>query len=177
MALVEAIAGEGLHLVEDLIGLGLVDAFFRRPLSEDFTVLRHFLGLLLTHRAAQQVGSAQRVAAHELRSLHHLFLVHKDAVGLRQHFLQQWMRVTDGLLAVLAGTEARDVVHGTGAEHRIECDEVLQPRGLGIAQHGLHAAAFKLEHRFGEALGKQLVHTRIVKRQRLVLEVGALRAA
>ena len=177
MALVEAIASEGLHLVKDLIGLGLVDAFFRRSLSEDFAVLRHFLGLLLAHRAAQQVGSAQRVAAHELRGLHHLFLVHKDAVGLRQHFLQQFVRIGDGLFAMLAGTEARNVLHGAGAEHRIECDEVLQSRGLGIAQHGLHAAAFKLEHRFGEALGKQLVHARIVQRERLVLEVGELRAA
>ena len=56
----------------------------RRAGAEDAAVLGHLLGLLLAHRAAQQVGAAQRVAADDLRHLHHLLLVDHDAVGLFQ---------------------------------------------------------------------------------------------
>jgi hypothetical protein len=55
-----------------------------RALDEQAAVLGHLLGLLLAHRAPQQVGAAQRVAADDLRDLHHLFLVHDHAVGRLQ---------------------------------------------------------------------------------------------
>ena len=45
--LVEAVAGELLHQVEDLVGLVLVDALLRGALAEQQAVLRHLLGLLL----------------------------------------------------------------------------------------------------------------------------------
>ncbi len=86
--LVEAVARELLHQVEDLVGLGCRDAVLRRALAEDLAVLGHLLGLLLAHRAAQQVGAAERVAAQDLRGLHHLLLVDHDPVGLAEHLDQ-----------------------------------------------------------------------------------------
>jgi hypothetical protein len=58
--------------------------------------LRHLLGLLLAHRAAQQVGAAERVAGQHLRDLHHLLLVQDDAVGRLQHRLEARVRVVIG---------------------------------------------------------------------------------
>ncbi len=177
MALVEAITGKLLHQVEDLVGLGLADAVGQRAGAEDLALLGHLLGLLLAHRAAQQVGAAQRIAAQDLRGLHHLFLVDEDAVGLGQHRLQQRVRVFDSLLAVLARAEGRDVLHWPGPEHRVQREQVLDARRPRLAQHALHAATFELEHRFGLAFGEQLVDPRVVQRQLVVVEVLVLRPA
>ena len=59
---VEAIARELLHQIEDLLDLLLRVVAFQRAFDEALALLGHLLGLLLAHRAAQQVGIAQRVA-------------------------------------------------------------------------------------------------------------------
>ena len=51
--LVEAVAGELLHQVEDLFDLLLREARSQRALDEALALLRHLLGLLLAHGAAQ----------------------------------------------------------------------------------------------------------------------------
>jgi hypothetical protein len=86
--LVEAVAGELLHGVEDFVGRASPIAFAFGAGDEDLALLGHLLGLLLAHRATQQVGAAQAVTGRDLRRLHHLFLVHHDAVGVGQHRLQ-----------------------------------------------------------------------------------------
>ena len=63
-------------------------AALRGALDEALALLRHLLGLLLAHGAAQHVGLAQRVAGQAIGDLHHLFLVDDDAVGLFQDLLQ-----------------------------------------------------------------------------------------
>jgi hypothetical protein len=62
------------------------------PSTKIAALLRHLLGLLLAHRAAQQVGAAERVAGEHLRDLHHLLLVQDDAVGRLQHRLERGCR-------------------------------------------------------------------------------------
>ena len=79
--LVEAVAGELLHQIEQLRRLAARQAVLLRARNEDVALLGHLLGLFLAHRAAQQIGAAQRVAADDLRDLHHLLLVNHDAVG------------------------------------------------------------------------------------------------
>jgi hypothetical protein len=138
------------------------------PRAELLAVLGHFLGFFLAHGPAQQVGAAQRVAAQDLRGLHHLLLVDHDAVGLGQHLGHGRVRVFNGLTAVLACHKARDQVHRARAVQRVQCDQVFQPRRLGVAQHALHAAAFKLEHGLGAPVGKEAVGLGVV--QRNVLE-------
>ncbi len=82
MRLVEAVGGEGLHLVEDLAGELGPAALLGGAVEEAHALARHLLRLLLAHRAAQIVGVAERVAGEHLRDLHHLLLVDDDAVGL-----------------------------------------------------------------------------------------------
>ena len=88
MRLVEAVARELLHQVEDLLDLLLREAALQRAGDEALALLGHLLGVLLAHGAAQQVGFAQRVAGQAVGDLHHLFLVDDDAVGLFEQLLQ-----------------------------------------------------------------------------------------
>ena len=81
--LVEAVAGKLLHEIEQLIRNTPGDALINSTFSKDAAMLGHFLGLLFTHRATQQIGTAQRVAADRLRDLHHLLLIDHDAQGRR----------------------------------------------------------------------------------------------
>jgi hypothetical protein len=112
--LVEAVAGELLHQVEELRRLRLGEAVLHRAVDEDVALLGHLVGLLLAHRAAQQVGAAERVAADHLRDLHHLLLVDHDAVGRPEDRLQARVEVVDAALAVLALDVLRDQVHRPG---------------------------------------------------------------
>ena len=134
------------------------------PSRKICAVLGHFLGLLLAHRAAQQVGAAERVAADDLRHLHHLLLIDHDAVGLGQDALGARIGVVEAL-AVLALAEVGDQVHRARPVQRHQRDDVLEAVGPRILQHALHAAAFQLEHGDGLGLGQQLVRRAVVQRQ------------
>ncbi len=161
---VEAVIGELRHQLEHLDGLGLRDAARRGAVHEGLPLRVHLGADLLAHRAAQQVGAAQAVAAHGLGDLHHLFLVDHDAVGLGQDRLQLRMR---GLprLAVLAAAVIGDVGHRARAEQGHGGDQVLEPVGPHLAQHVPHARGLELEHAAGIAARQHLVGRRVVQRQ------------
>ena len=163
--LVEAVAGEFFHQVEDGVGLVAGQAVLRRALAELGALLRHLLDVFLAHRAAQQIGAAERVAADDLRHLHHLLLIDHDAVGLLQDRLDARVGIFHFLAAVLARDEAGDQVHRAGAVQRHQRDDVLEAVGLGILEHALHAGGFELEHGDGLRLLQQLVRLRVVQRQ------------
>src|ERR1035437_3171869 len=57
--LIEAVAGELLHQVEDLLDLFLREAAFQRSLNEALALFGHLLDTFLAHGAAQQIGVAQ----------------------------------------------------------------------------------------------------------------------
>ena len=78
---IETVAREFFHVVKNFIGFFAADALFCRAFGKNFAVFHHFFGLFLAHRAAQQIRTAQRVAADDLRRLHHLLLVHHNAVS------------------------------------------------------------------------------------------------
>ena len=82
---IEAVARELRHQVEDLVSHFFRNAVFRGAGDEDGTVTHHFLLQLFTHGAAEKVSAAERVAADHLSDLHHLFLIHHDAVRFREH--------------------------------------------------------------------------------------------
>ena len=84
MRLVEAVAGEELHQVENLGGLLLVDAVGARPRHEGLALLGHDLGVLLAHGLAQHVGLAHREPGQDRGDAHDLFLVGDDAVGVAE---------------------------------------------------------------------------------------------
>ena len=88
MALVEAVFGEPLEQIEDRVGLVTLDAVLDAALDEMLALILHLLADLLAHRAAQQVGVAEREAGKDLRGLHHLLLIDDDAEGLLQDRLE-----------------------------------------------------------------------------------------
>ena len=159
MRLIEAVAGELLHQVEDLLDLLLREAALQRALDEALALLGHLLDLLLAHGAAQQIGIAQRIAGDAIGDLHHLLLIDDDAVGLLEQLLQLGQIVDHLVAAPLALDE---VVHHAaldraGAIERVERGEIFQAAGLIAAQDVAHAAGFKLEDAAGEALAEDFV--------------------
>ena len=144
--LVEAVACELLHVVKNLIGLLLREAVARRAIPEYLALHRHFVGLFLAHGAAQHVGAAQRIAAQNLRHLHHLLLIHHHAVGVFENAFNARVGVLHRLAAELARNIGGDQVHRAGPVQRVHRNQVFQPRGFGVAQQALHAARFKLEN-------------------------------
>ena len=81
-------------------------------------MLGHLLGLFLAHRAAQEICGAKRVAADDLRHLHHLLLVDHDAVGLLQDRFDTRIRILEAL-AFLARHEVGNQVHRTRPVERV----------------------------------------------------------
>ena len=139
----------------------------QRPFQKPLALPHHLLGLLLAHRAPQQVGLAERVSGQTVGDLHHLLLVDDDAVGLFENGLQLRKIVGDRPSAVLALDE---VVHHAaldraGAVKRVERAQVLDAAGLVAAQDVAHARGFELEDPAGERLGEDLVGRRVVERQ------------
>ena len=58
MRLIESVASELFHQVEDLFDLLLREAALQRALNEALALSGHLFGFLLTHGAAQNVGLA-----------------------------------------------------------------------------------------------------------------------
>ena len=159
MRLRESVAGEVGHQVEDLGRLRLTHAAADRALDELGAHLRHLFLFLLAHRAAEDVGFAQAEAGQLAGDVHHLLLVHDDAVGLFQDRLELGQRVDDLLLAVLAlhvliqqaalerprpekGNRRRDVIEAGGAHvldqpaqaGRLQLEHAIRIGGLQQAE-------------------------------------------
>ena len=165
--LVEAVARELLHQVEDLLDLLLREPARQRSLDKALALLGHLLELLLAHRAAQQVGIAQRVARQAVRDLHHLLLVDDHAVRLFEQLLQLRQIVLHGAPSPLALDE---VVHHAALDRarpvqRVQCGQVFQTARLVAPQNIAHARRFELEHAAGESLAEDLVGVLVVERQ------------
>ena len=84
--------------------------FRYRAAHEALALLGHLLQLLFAHRAAQQIGIAQRVARQQVRDLHHLLLVQDDAVGFLQQLLQLGHFVCHRLAPVLTIDEVGGIM-------------------------------------------------------------------
>jgi hypothetical protein len=97
VALVEAVAREVLEQPEDALGVGLATPFFFAPRRGSRLLLRHLLGLLLAHRAAEQIGAAERVARERLGDLHDLLLVDDDAVRRHEQLVDERVHLRDRL--------------------------------------------------------------------------------
>jgi hypothetical protein len=101
---------------KDLAGDLGVHGRFVAAVEEALALGGHDLGLLLPHRAAKQVGAAERVPAQQPADLHHLLLVDDDAVGVLQHRLERRMRIGHLLAAVLSVDEHVDHARGRAAQ-------------------------------------------------------------
>ena len=169
MRFVEAVAGELFHQVEQLRGKPLVDVARHRAVDKDVALLGHLFNVLLAHRAAQYIRAAQRVAADDLRDLHHLLLVHDHAVSRLERDFQFGMEIIRLRLAMFAVDE---VFHHArfqraGTKQRDQRDDIFEGVGLQPLDQILHAARFKLEYRSGVAGLQQLVGRAVVQRHGL----------
>ena len=104
--LVETVAGELLHQVENVLRRALIHTVCLGATDENLALLGHLLRLFLAHRPAQQVGAAERVTGQHLRYLHHLFLVENHAIGR----LQDGFEIRVGVLDLRAPVLARDEI-------------------------------------------------------------------
>ncbi len=164
--LIEAVACELLHQVEELASFVLIELQLGRASHERDALLGHLLGDLLSHRASQQVGAAERVAADRGADLHDLLLIDDDAERFSQDGLKLREHVLDRTATPLALDE---VIDHTALDwpRTIECvesGEVFDGGGLVTAQNVAHAPGFKLEDARGErAMEDLLVGLRVVE--------------
>jgi hypothetical protein len=176
VALVEAVPREVLEETEDALRLFLRDAVLQRPFDKDALLLRHLLGLLLAHRAAEQIGAAERVAGELLRDLHHLLLVDDDAVGRLQELVDERVEREDRRLPVFPLHEV--VVHPRAHRSRpVEGDggdDVLEAVGLEAAEEALHPVGLELEDALRLPRREELVGQRVVHRQERQIELPLL---
>src|SRR5205823_14391937 len=107
---------------------------------EYIALQRHLFGFFLAHRAAQKIGAAERVAADFLRDLHHLFLVHHDAVCRLENRREPGIDVFDALAAALPRDIVGDELHWTRAIERDQRNDVFEARRRRLFQQITHAA-------------------------------------
>src|SRR5262249_54318420 len=141
-ALIETVPREVLKEPKDAIRVFFRDPVALRALDEDALLLRHLLGLLFAHRAAEEVGAAERIAGERLRDLHDLLLVNDDAIGRDEQVVDLVVHLRDRLATVLAVDE---VLHHARAERArtIEGDgghDVLEVRRDEVFEELLHTA-------------------------------------
>ena len=125
--------------------------------DEAIALLRHLLGLLLAHRAAQEIRLAEGVAGELVRDLHHLLLVddHAERLGDRSSSRSRYSTFVMPCLAVHV------LVDHAGAERtrtvqRHQRTISSKVRGLSLIDQVCHAARLDLEHAFGVAVREQI---------------------
>ena len=152
MGAVEGVVGERDEDVPERLDRVVGEAVGLHPVPERDVLLVEDLLLLLAHRAAQQVGGAERVAGELLRDRHDLLLVHDQPVGVAQDLLERLGQLgVDRHDRLAAGLAVGVVVVGVGAhrarpverEHRRDGLEAVR---LHRAEQGPHRAAVELEH-------------------------------
>ena len=153
MRFVETVACE---LVDEFEDIGRFFAFdtFRNGAIHKSRLLRRHLGLVfLTHGAAEQIGLAKRITAHDLGNLNDLLLINDNAVGFLQDALEQVVEAIDRLFAVFAIDVGRDVVHRARPVKRDHGDDIFKAVGFQPLQAFAHAGRFQLEHTGGVGFG------------------------
>ncbi len=144
-----------------------------QPDTKRLRCLLHFAADLLSHRAPQQVGFAERIAGENLRGLHHLFLIDDDAEGLAQDRLELGMNIIRLLQAVLARAIGRDVRHRTGPIERDQRDDVLEAVRPHVEQSAPHALTFQLEDAYRFGARQHCVGLLVVERNRRETDLDA----
>ena len=175
MGLVEGVGSEFLPVRPDFLEDGLVVAVRDAAVDELRLEGVQLLLDLLAHRLAQRVALAAGEARQLARQEHHLLLVDRDAVGVLEVLLHHRDVVLDGLAAVLAVDEVRDVVHRARAVEGVHRYDVLELAGLEFAQIAAHAVALELEDGCRVAVAEELVGRLVVEGD--FLHVDALAAA
>ena len=163
---IETVAGELFHQVEQLRGQPFFDVARHCAVDENVALLGHLFGIFLAHRAAQHIRAAQRVAADDLRDLHHLLLIHDHTVSRLERDFQFGMKINRRRFSVLAVDE---VFHHArfqraGTIQRDQRHDVFKGVGLQPLDQIFHTARFQLEYGGGVAGLQQLVSRAVIQR-------------
>ena len=129
------------------------------------------VNLLLAHGLAQFVGLSLGEAGQLLGQKHHLFLVHRYAVGILQVLFHLGKVVFNGLFSLFSGYEIRDVIHGTGPIQGVHSNQVLKTGGTQLLQPGFHAFRFKLEHGSGVSAAVKVISGSVVNGDGLYVDI------
>ena len=166
MRLVKSVAGELLHQIEDLVDRGLGMTQRRRAAHKSIALLGHRLCVLLSHRAAQQVRFAKRVARQHVGDPHYLFLVNDHAQRIFQNPFKLRQQILHVAPSPLALDEVIDHVHRPGPVERIQLRQLFHRVRLVAPQNVAHPARLKLEHaRSQRRMKHPLERLRIVERE------------
>jgi len=116
---IEAVSRKFLHQVENFSRNRFLDVAFSGALNKNSALTLHFLDVLFTHGATQQVCAAKRVAANHLGDSHHLFLINHDAVGFLEHRLHALVKVFHFLSAEFSVNKGRNQIHRARTIERV----------------------------------------------------------
>ncbi len=174
MGFVEGVGGKGLHLPKNLVGGGLLHPVLPAPLQKVGALLRHHVGLFLTHGPADQIGLAVAVAPQLPANLHHLLLVDDAAVGNLQNGAELFGEVGNVLRVMAAVNILGDRLHGAGAVEGDDGDNILEGGRLKLGNNPAHPSGFQLEHPAGLPGGEHLEHLWVVQRYLLDGEAWVL---
>ena len=172
--LVEGVAGKNFDLAEELVGQCLFHPVCSAAADEVLFDLGHFLGLLLAHRLAQNIGLAEGETGQLLGDAHDLLLIDHNPIGRLQNRLQLGVIVGDGLFAVLAGDEGRDIVHRPRTIEGVHGDNVFDGVRLELDQVFAHPCGLKLENADRLAAAEQVERGPIVPRNGFQIKVRLL---
>ena len=80
------------------------------------------------------------------------------------------MQIVRLFLALLAGDEARNIIHRPRPVQRVDGDDILDAVGMHLLQHVAHAGAFQLEHAHRVAVAQHVVGLGVVVRNLVDVE-------
>lgn len=153
----------------------------RMPAVELLPLGGQHLWLLLAHRAAQQVGAAERVSGELPGDRHDLLLVDEQVERVAEDRLQGFLEFRVNRLDFLAPRFAVRVVHVCVRGHRARAvqreggRDVFEPGRLHRLEQGPHAPAVELEDAEGIAGGQELVGGLVVERDDDLARVAVAR--
>ena len=130
-------------------------------------------GLLLADRVAQHVRLGAREAGQAHGGGHDVLLVHEDPIRPDEIRLQERVQVGHRLAAMLAGDVVRDVVHRARPVERDHGRQVVDRRGLELADVAPHPRRLQLEDAGRLAGRQQLERLPIVQRDPVQVDLDA----
>ena len=163
MRLIEGVAGEWQQGVPERCNRFVVKAIGMHAIAERGSELRQFVGILLTHCLAQNIGLAEREVRHLLSGRHNLLLIDDETVGdvkdLRQWFFKRWVdrHILLKLVLALRVVCVRLNTHGTRSVKRDSSRDVIEAGRFHLPQQRTHRAAVQLEDPEGVARAQKLV--------------------
>ena len=167
VGLVEPVAPEFFHEVENRFGFIFGNLVFQRPGHERIPMLGHFLGDFLAHGLAQVVRFGHGIIGQFGGNFHDLLLVEDNAVGLLENRLEFRHKIDHGLAAVFALNKIihHAAVQGAGAIEGHQGGDVGKRSRLQPHQQIFHAGAFQLENARGVAAGQEGIGRPVVQIQ------------